>query len=275
MADPVTISDLASLTADHSDIRREQAEQTSTIRRETAIEGSNSRQQVANGVSDLRFAIGQGDGEIIKEGLKSQYEGVSATKDARYDLADRIESTKDGVKDQASAYFIAEMQSDRDAARDIASLKTLQDSMASALSNQIALNAEKVATANALEAAKNATALMLENAKNASAVALGQALLSRDIFADGDKTRSLINDQKYHDLNRALVERNAELVEERHAHHHWRHSAEVNQSQAQWASVQSQLQAFASQIQDVKQGTVNFGTMSGNAGRNTATNNVA
>jgi hypothetical protein len=274
MADPVTISDIQILAADHADIRREQAEQTSTIRREAAVEGSNSRQQVANATADIRYAIGQGDGEIVKEGLKSQYEGVSATKDARYDLADRIENTKDSIRDQASGFFIASMQADRDAAREIAALKTLQDASSLSLAYQISANGEKVATANALEAAKNAAAVMLEQAKNAAAIALGQAQISRDIFNDGTVTRNLINDLKYHDLNRALVERNAELVEERHGRDHWRHTAEVNQSQAQWASVQSQLQAFASQIQDVKQGTVNFGTMSGNAGRNTATNNV-
>lgn len=89
------------------------------------------------------------------------------------------------------------------------------------------------------------------------------------ISEDGERTRGLINDLKYQDLNRALIERNTELVEERFGRRHWR----GHYDQAQWASLNSAVQAFQSQLQDTRQSMVNFGTLAG-AGQ-TSTNNVA
>jgi hypothetical protein len=99
--------------------------------------------------------------------------------------------------------------------------------------------------------------------------------LSDKIQTEGEKTRNLINDMKYHDLNRGLVERNAELVECQNDRRHWRHTAEQNQFQGQWAALQSQIQAFASQLQETRQGVTNFGSMTGNAGRQSSTSNNA
>jgi GTP:adenosylcobinamide-phosphate guanylyltransferase len=79
------------------------------------------------------------------------------------------------------------------------------------------------------------------------------------ISEDGEKTRGLINDLKYQDLNRALIERNTELVEERHHGRRWFD----NYNQAQWTALNSQVQALNSQFADARQGMVNFGTMAG------------
>lgn len=197
---------------------------------------------------------------VMQEGQ----DNMVATKDARHDVINETDRQGDRVTDQATAYFIAGQNNATTAARDLASLTTLTEANATAMRSEIALSVEKTAAAAALGAEKIA-----------SAVALGQSLLARDIWMDGDKTRSLINDLKYHDLNRALVERNTELVDERHSRRHYSRVADQSQFQGQWAALQSQIQAFQSQLQTATQGTVNFGTMSGNAGRNSSTNNVA
>ena len=87
--------------------------------------------------------------------------------------------------------------------------------------------------------------------------------------ADGEKTRALINDLKYQDLNRALIERNAELVEERHHAHRWHDRYEAGQ----WQALSNQMQAFQSQLATTTQGMVNFGTMAG-VGQSSTANNV-
>ena len=89
------------------------------------------------------------------------------------------------------------------------------------------------------------------------------------VAADGEKTRSLINDLKYQDLNRALIERNAELVEERHHAHRWHDRYEAGQ----WQALSNQMQAFQSQLATTTQGMVNFGTMAG-VGQSSTSNNV-
>lgn len=82
---------------------------------------------------------------------------------------------------------------------------------------------------------------------------------------DGEKTRALINDLKTQDLNRMLIERNAELVES--------NSYKWHNNQAQWASLQSQIQAFGSQLGQAQASMVNFGTQLG-VGQRATSNNV-
>jgi hypothetical protein len=108
--------------------------------------------------------------------------------------------------------------------------------------------------------------------------------LSDKIGNDGEKTRALINDLKYHDLNRALVERQTSLVNCEQDNRHW-HSryddARWGQFQSQWggqfAQMQQQLQSmnqnFNSQLAETRQGMVNFGTMAG-VGQSSTNNNV-
>lgn len=211
---------------------------------------------------DIRREAAEHTSEIIKEGVKESFEIRGDVKDSRYDVLKEVDRQADRLDNQATQFYIAGQANANESARDLAGLKTLTDANASRFSVEIALSIEKTSAAAALAAEKIA-----------SAVALGQSTISKEIFYDGQKTRDLINDLKYHDLNRALVERNAELVEEREGRRHWRHAADQNQHQGQWASLQSQIQAFASQLQETRQGMVNFGTMSG-VGQTSTNNNV-
>lgn len=254
--------DTTMLSGQHADIRREAAEHASDIRREGADHTSDIRFNLAERAGDIRREGAEHTNEIIKEGLKESFNIRGDVKDSRFGIVAEIDRQADRLDNQATSFYIAAQTNASVAARDLATLTALTEANATAMRNEIALNVEKVGAASALQAEKIG-----------SAVALGQSLLARDIWMDGDKTRSLINDLKYHDLNRSLVERNAELVEERHGRRHWRHAAEQNQYAGQYAQLQSQIQAFQSQLQETRQGMVNFGTMSGQSGQQTSTSN--
>jgi hypothetical protein len=232
--------DTTFLSNQHSDIRFEQQRQTADILRQ----------------------MGADTNEIVREGLKESFNARGDIKDSRHDVISEVDRQADRLDGQATSFYIASQQNATEAARDLASLKVLTDANATAMRSEIALNVEKVGAASALQAEKIA-----------SAVALGQSLLSRDIFADGQKTRDLINDHKYHDLNRALIERNTELVEERAYGRHWRDYGAQTQYAAQFAQLQNQMQNFNSQLSETRQGMVNFGTMSG-VGQTSTSNNV-
>ena len=192
--------------------------------------------------------------EIADEGRTT----VDAVKTAAWHNSDRTGTEADRIVNQATQQFIAAQQYAFEAARDVAALKSATDMHFASLASEIK-------TQGALGQAASA----LESAKVAAAVALGQAQIERAMLADGNETRRLINELKYGDLNRALIERNAELVEERHYARHWRGGFD----QAQFAAINSQLQAFQSQLQETRQGMVNFGTMAG-VGQSSTSNNV-
>lgn len=116
--------------------------------------------------------------------------------------------------------------------------------------------------ASAKDAEINALKTQIELAKQST-------YLSDKIDADGEKTRALVNSLKEQDLNRMLIERNTDLVDERFGRRYWRYGAD----QGQWAALNSQLQAFQSQLQETRQGMVNFGTMAG-VGQTSTSNNV-
>lgn len=217
--------DTTMLSSQHSDIRREQAEQTSNIRREAA-EHTN---------------------EIIKEGLKATAITDAAVKDARYETIGRIDAVANSTDRQFSAlddrFFTV--------ARDTADLRA-----------QVIQAIDTTKMATELNALKG----IIEGQKNTQ-------FLADKIGLEGDRTRALINDLKYHDLNRNLVERNAELVEERFGRRYWRNLSDQNQYGGQFAQLQTQIQAFASQLQETRQGMVNFGTMAG-VGQSSTSNNV-
>ena len=229
-----------------------------TARRETAQGFADTRYNVATNAGDIRR-------EIANEHCKTNdivraegQENVMAVKDAQFNLAARVGDNADRIVSHAEGGFdrladrVTEGTRDLkdrffDVGRDLADLKQGH----ATLSKDIELNALKT---------------QIEGQKNTQ-------YLSDKIYMDGEKTRALINDLKYHDLNRGLVERNAELVECESDRRHWRHRAEQNQFQGQWAQLQSQIQAFASQLQETRQGMVNFGTMAG-VGQSSTSNNV-
>lgn len=183
-------------------------------------------------LSDIRREAVEHTNEIVKEGLKGDYATQTAIKDS--------------VSNTDNRFF--------DTGRD------LSDIRAQLVSTQQQLvtgfqNAAKDAEINALKT-------QVEIAKQST-------YLSDKIDGQAEKTRELINSLKEADLNRMLIERNSEIVEERSERRHWRHYAD----QSQWASLQSQIQAFGSQLSDARNSMVNFGTQLG-VGQRATSNNV-
>lgn len=107
----------------------------------------------------------------------------------------------------------------------------------------------------------------IQSASNASEINALKTQLA--IKEDGEKTRALVSTNNNEALNRMLIERNAEIVEERHHARHWR----GHYDQSQWAALNTQLQAFQSSLAETRQGMVNFGTMAG-VGQTSTTNQV-
>lgn len=207
----------------------------------TMLSGQHAdiRREAAISAGEIRYDVAQGTNEAVKESIKGDWANSDATRDARYDVADRISSSTAQMDDR---FFTV--------ARDTADLRA-----------QVVQAIDTVKLATELNALKS----IVEGQRNTT-------YLSDKIGDDGEKTRVLINDLKYHDLNRALVERNSELVEEREGRRHWRYAADQGQFAGQFAALQSQIQAFQSQLQDTRQGMVNLGTMTGVGQTATPTN---
>lgn len=194
-------------------------------------------------LSDIRREAVEHTNEIVKEGLKGDYSTQGAIKDARFDINTRV---ADVGKDVDNRFF--------DTGRDIADIRA-----------QLIASQQQIVAgfgAAAKDAEINALKTQVELAKQST-------YLSDKIDGQAEKTRELINSLKEADLNRMLIERNAEIVDERHWGRHYRHFAD----QGQWQALNSQLQAFQSQLQETRQGMVNFGTMAG-VGQTSTSNNV-
>lgn len=208
---------------------------------------NNIPDSTLNSVSDVRREAAEHTNEIVKEGIKGDYATQGAIKDARFDIGSRI---SDSSRDTDNRFF--------DVGRDT------QDIRAQIISAQQAMVTGFLGAAK--DAEINALKTQVELAKQTT-------YLSDKIDGQSETTRALINDLRDRELNRYLIERNAEIVEERHGRRHWRGIADQNQFQGQWTALQSQLQAFASQLQETRQGMVNFGTMAG-VGQTSTSNNV-
>ncbi len=250
MADIITgttsgVVDTSTLQSEHADIRREAAEHRATIQMENM-----------KGFDRVNADVLRSANETIKESIKGDWHNSDVTKDTRHDIASRIASSTAELSQQVDAI------DDTLTAQIIGLARDTQDIRAQVVS------AQQQMTAGFLGAAKdseiNALKTQIETAKQTT-------YLSDKIGNEGDRTRALINDLKYGDLNRHLIERNSLLADAYADGRHWRDRADMSQ----WASVHSQLQAFGSQLQETRQGVTNFGTMSGNAGRQQSTNNVA
>jgi len=205
------------------------------------------RREQAVGFGDTRYDIASEHCKTNDIVRQEGQENVMATKDARDDISNVVVNSGDRVSDRLMELRGLTGQRFHEVSHDLATVLQGQ----ATLERDVELHALKTQ----LDAAKNTT------------------YLSDKITAENEKTRDLINDLKYHDLNRGLIERNTELVECHSDARRWRHDAEQNQYAAQWAQLQSQVQAFQSQLQETRQGLVNFGTMSGNAGTQAATSN--
>jgi hypothetical protein len=235
--------------------------QHGAIRHDIAVESARLGSHIGTEACGIR--VGQGDirREVASEHCKTNdivrqegQENVMAIKDARYDISDRITNSADRVSDRMMELRGLVGQRFHEVSHDLATVKQGQATLA----KDVELNALKTQ----IEGQKNTT------------------YLSDKISAENEKTRDLINDLKYHDLNRGLLERNTELVnceqDRRHYRDRWhdgRFEQIQNQYAAQWAQLQNQVQAFQSQLQETRQGLVNFGTMAGNAGQQSSTSN--
>lgn len=221
MAEPADKYDVQTLMDEHSDIRRE------------AVEHTN---------------------EIVKEGLKGDYNTQGAIKDARFDINSRISDST------AKLSADVDRNADRLDTRFFDVARDTQDIRAQIISAQQAMVSGFLGVSKDTEIASLKTQVEMQKQST---------YLSDKIDADGEKTRALINELKTQDLNRMLIERSAEIVEERSERRHWRGNAEQNQ----WAALQSQIQAFGSQLSDARNSMVNFGTQLG-VGQRATSNNV-
>lgn len=185
-----------------------------------------------------------------------------------------VQSTKDAVKDARYDVLNQAQQTAADLSKQIDAIDdTLSAAIHTVSRDTMDVRAQITAvgyqvrdgfTAAAKDAEINALKTQIDAAKNTT-------YLSDKIASEGDATRALINNINNSDLNRRLVERNAALVEALEGNRFWRDRAD----QGQWASLQSQIQAFGSNLQDTKNSLVNFGSMSRGAGNQSATSNNA
>lgn len=200
-------------------------------------------EQTTASLSDIRREAIENKSDIVKEGLKGDF----ATQGAINGLERATSQQIDAFEDVVNAQFMT-------VARDT------QDIRAQVISAQQAMVTGFLGAAK--DAEINALKTQVELAKQST-------YLSDKIDGQAEKTRELINELKYGDLNRALIERNAALVEEIGERRHWHRHFD----QGQWQNLNSQLQAFQSQLQETRQGMVNFGTMAG-VGQSSTSNNV-
>lgn len=152
----------------------------------------------------------------------------------------KIDEAADKIQQRSTDYFIAEQGRDFASAVEISKVAATQVAGFADLADRIATSAE----INALK-----TQLTVKE--------------------DGELTRGLINNLKNDELNRLLIERNTDVNHFRHGY--W--DALGTASNAQFASVASQLNAFQSQLAETRQGMVNFGTMAG-VGQSSTNNQV-
>lgn len=265
--------DTGMLASQHADIRREAAEHASEIRYDVATRAGDIRHEIAAGVDQVadialeqagnirreaqagfgqtRYDTAIGVNEVIKESIKGDWHNSDAIKDSRFDLATRVGDAADRVVDRVVGGHAELTDRFFTVARDTADLRA-----------QVIQAIDTTKMATELNALKG----IIEGQKNT-------AYLADKIGAEGEKTRGLINELKYHDLSRGLIERNNELVEERNWGRHWYHGANQAQFGQQFAQLQSQMQNFNSQLSETRQGMVNFGTMAG-VGQTSSANNV-
>jgi hypothetical protein len=205
--------------------------------------------------ADIRKEAVENTAAVRRDVLFEGQEGVMTTKDARHDVISATENQADRVVDRVIESRDVMNNRFFDVGRDTADLKA---QVVQTLS-EIRLVGANTAKDTEIAVLKNT----IEGEKNTR-------YLADKIESENDKTRALINDLKYGDLNRELIERNSLLVEERFGRRWYR---DQGQFQSQFAALQQQVQAFNSQLQETRQGMVNFGTMAG-VGQTSTSNNV-
>jgi hypothetical protein len=196
--------------------------------------------------------------EIVREGLRTENNVRRDVTDSAYKNLLATDNVGDRLIDQLDKQYHRVEGRDYAVMRDLAEMKGSIGANQTAILAEMRMGSERSARDSEIYSLK----AQIEAQKNT------QAILEK-VGADGTETRRLINELKVDDLNRMLIERNSEIVEERFGRHHWR----GNWDQSQFAHLNSQLQAFQSQLQETRQGMVNFGTMAG-VGQTSTSNNV-
>jgi hypothetical protein len=206
----------------------------------------------------------QDNADIRRETAKEASDVRTLTAQSAYNVSDAAGNNADRIVANDTALFIANTaartQSDKEVARSQAWMEA-------------SMNAGfvKIAGDQALSTAVLNGTIALEAAKLDGKVALGHALLGQQIINDGAATRALINDNRFGDQNRMLIERQAALLEAHGDARHWQHGYGVSQN----AALVSQINALGSQLQETRQGINNFGSMAAGAGTQTSTSNNA
>jgi len=146
---------------------------------------------------------------------------------------------------------------------------------------------QTIATMSAINASTGATQIAVGGVKdlvNSNGIAMMQMFntVNQTISADGDKTRALITNQYEATLNRQLSDANAAIIElrgdQRAAAAARATEITVNQNVNQMQQQQQQqvlndrIGALLAAHQNIQQGIVNLGTMTGQAGQQTAAN---
>lgn len=194
-------------------------------------------------LSDIRREAAEHTNQIVREGMRGDFTTQKAITDNLAQTSNQI----DAFEDVSNNSFMT-------LARDTSDLRA----QVVAVGYQV----RDGFTAAAKDAEINALKTQVELAKQST-------YLSDKIDAGAEKTRDLLTDYRDRELNRLLIERNAEIVDERHHGRFWR----GNFDNAQYAALTNQLNAFQSQLQETRQGMVNFGTMAG-VGQTSTSNNV-
>lgn len=192
--------------------------------------------------------------DIRREAVEHTLVTRSDVKDSRFDIASRIAAGNESLSKQVDAIDDTLSAAINTVSRDTMDLRA----QVTAVGYQV----RDGFVAAAKDAEINALKTQVEMAKQTT-------YLSDKIDAGNSKTQELVNALRAADQDRMLIERNADLVGERYHSLHWRHGYD----NAQWNSLQSNLNAFQSQLQETRQGMVNFGTMAG-VGQTSTSNNV-
>lgn len=230
----------------------------SDLRREYTVDHSDIRREQAVGFGETKFAIAASSESTNRDILQT---GAHTTT--------KVDEAADKIQQRATDFYLSGQARDFDTARDVAALRSQSDLTSQKLAADILLAGERAASAAALEASRTANSLALGHAQISKEIAESKYDISRQVADDGDATRALINSLKNDELNRLLIERNTDVNHFRHGY--W--DAVGGANNAQFASVASQLNAFQSQLQETRQGMVNFGTMAG-VGQSSTSNNV-
>lgn len=198
--------------------------------------------------SDIRREAVEHTNEIVKEGLKGDYATQTMINGIERAQSNQIDAFEDVVNQQFNVVS-------RDTADIRAQVISAQQAMVAGF-----LGAAKDAEINALKT-------QVELAKQST-------YLSDKIDAGNEKTRDLISALNDSSQNRMLIERNTELVAALNDGRWWR---DWGNFRGNWDSnqqfVANRLNTLDSQLQDTRQGMVNFGTMAG-VGQTSTSNNV-